>query len=73
MFAVLAIIYRKLQNVNKISKAFIEKKISEWSEDGVLRVLADVENIDEEEKKIIGKMIFAFIGSAKDSIKEKII
>ena len=42
--------WQQLQNVNKISKAFIEKKISEWSEDGVLGVLADIENIDEEEK-----------------------
>lgn len=36
-------------------------------------ILKTYKNIDEEEKKIIGKMIFAFIGSAKDSIKEKII
>lgn len=41
--------WQQLQNVKKLSKEFIDKKINEWSEDGVLGALADLENIDEEE------------------------
>ena len=36
-------------------------------------VLKTYKNIDEKDKKMIGKMIFTFIGAAKNSIKEKII
>ena len=36
-------------------------------------VLKTYKNIDEKDKKIIGKMILTFIGAAKDTIKEKII
>ena len=43
--------WQQLQRVKKISKAFIEKKINEWSEDGILGVLADEENADGEEKE----------------------
>ena len=36
-------------------------------------ILKTYKNIDEKDKKMIGQMIFTFIGAAKDSIKEKII
>ena len=39
--------WQQLQKVKKLPKEFIEKKINEWSEDGVLGVLA--ENMDEAE------------------------
>ena len=41
--------WQQLKNVKKLSKEFIEKKINEWSEDGVLGALADPGDIDGEE------------------------
>src|SRR5699024_7625773 len=41
--------WQQLQNVKKLSKEFIDKKINEWAEDGVLGALSDLENMDEEE------------------------
>ena len=43
--------WQQLQNVKKLSKEFIEKKINEWSEDGVLGTLADFGDIDGEEEE----------------------
>ena len=37
------------RNVKKLSKEFIDKKINEWAEDGVLGALSDLENMDKEE------------------------
>ena len=41
--------WQQLQNVKKLSKEFIDKKINEWAEDGVLGALSDLENMDKEE------------------------
>lgn len=42
--------WKKLQEVHKLSKEFIEDKIKEWGADGVLGILGDDISGDEEEK-----------------------
>ena len=63
--------WQQLQKVKKLSREFIEEKIKEWSEDGALGMLADLETMEGEEENELRESAKQTTEKSEKKIKSK--